>query len=93
LDRRENMERATDLRARDVINIVDGRRLGAISDLEIDLDTGRITAIVVPAPGPWWTLFGREGDYVIRWDRIRKIGEDVILVELPGYSQPRYDRR
>lgn len=87
------MERATDLRAREVINVVDGRRLGVISDLEIDIETGRISGIIVPAPGPWWAFFWREADYVIRWDRIKKIGEDVILVEVPGYSQPRYDRR
>jgi YlmC/YmxH family sporulation protein len=74
----------SDLRLRDVVNVVDGKRLGIIQDLELDLETGRITAIVVPGPGRFFGVLGRERDYVIPWNRIVKIGEDVILVEVEG---------
>lgn len=82
------MTRASDLRLRDVVNIPDGSRLGLISDFEVDLETGKVLALVVPGPRRFWGLFGRETEYVIPWDRVRKIGADVILVELPSYTEP-----
>ncbi|MDQ7793967.1 MAG: YlmC/YmxH family sporulation protein [bacterium] len=80
--------RVSDLRLRDVVNVLDGRRLGIVNDIELDLNTGRVLALVVPGPGRFLGLFGRDSDYVIPWERIRKIGSDVILVELPGYTEP-----
>ncbi len=80
------MVRVTDLRSREVVNTVDGKRLGAISDLEIDLGTGRVTALIVPGEGRFFGLFGRDEEYVIPWDRIKKIGADVILVEVAGFT-------
>jgi len=71
-----------DLREREIINIVDGRRLGFVADIEINLEKGKIEALIVPGQGRFLGLFGKESDYVITWDQIRKIGEDVILVEL-----------
>ncbi|MCL6635017.1 MAG: YlmC/YmxH family sporulation protein, partial [Peptococcaceae bacterium] len=40
------MVKISDLRAREIVNIVDGRRLGQIKDFDIDLEEGRITAII-----------------------------------------------
>jgi YlmC/YmxH family sporulation protein len=76
--------RTSELRVKDVVNVLDGRRLGAISDLELDLDTGRVTALVVPGPGRILGLFGRDQDLVVPWSQVRKIGVDVILVEVEG---------
>lgn len=83
------MIRASDLASRDVVNTIDGRRLGNIVDVEIDLDTGRILAVVVPGQPKMLGVFGRSDDYVVPWENIKKIGEDVILVEL----SERYLRR
>jgi YlmC/YmxH family sporulation protein len=80
--------RGSDLRLRDVVNILDGRRLGVVNDLELDLVSGRILALVVPGPGRFLGLFGRDSDYIIPWERIRKIGSDVILVEMPSLAEP-----
>ncbi len=74
--------RTSDLGTRDVVNVLDGRRLGTVSDIEIDTETGRITSIVVPGAARLLGLIGRGDDYVIPWEKIRKIGPDVILVEL-----------
>jgi YlmC/YmxH family sporulation protein len=57
------------------------------SDLEIDAQTGRITAIVVPGQGKFLGLFGKSEDFVIPWERIRRIGVDVILVDSPNYVE------
>jgi YlmC/YmxH family sporulation protein len=64
---------------------LDGKRLGLASDLEIEAETGRIKAIVVPGPGKFLWLFGKSEDFVIPWERIKKIGVDVILVDAPNY--------
>ncbi len=72
----------TDLRQKEIINMVDGRRLGFISDIEVNLEKGRIDALVVPGPGKFLGFFGKDHDYYITWNEIRKIGVDVILVEI-----------
>jgi YlmC/YmxH family sporulation protein len=78
--------RTSELRAREVVNIVDGKRLGAINDVELDLATGRVIALIVPGGGRFFGLFGRDEEYIIPWDRIRKIGADVILVEVKAFT-------
>lgn len=82
------MVKTSDLKVRDVVNVLDGSRLGVISDLELDLETGRITAIIVPGQARVLGIFGRDRDIVIPWEKIKKIGADVILVEVPGYLEP-----
>lgn len=72
--------RISDLRQRDVININDGKRLGLVSDVDVDPETGRIIALIVPGPGRFLGFLGGASDYVIFWDRIVRIGPDVILV-------------
>ncbi len=82
-----------DLRLRDVINVLDGKRLGTINDLEIDLEAGRVTAIVVPGGSRFLGFLGRDKDYVIPWEKIIKIGVDVILVEHEAFSGAGYGDR
>lgn len=76
--------RASELRLLDVVNVVDGRKLGYVYDVDVDVDTGRIRALLVPGEGRrLFSLFGRRPDVAIPWKRVRKIGVDVILVHLP----------
>ncbi|GFR37480.1 hypothetical protein PRECH8_07760 [Insulibacter thermoxylanivorax] len=72
----------SDFQTKDVINIVDGKKLGQISDLELDLKQGRIESIVIPAAGKFFGLFGSGHDLIIPWRSIVKIGMDVVLVRL-----------
>lgn len=71
-----------DLRAKEVINVTDGARLGYVSDVEIELDTGRITALIVPGTYKFMGFLGREDDIVISWEKIKKIGDDVIIIDV-----------
>lgn len=73
--------RVVDLRCKEVINIHTGARLGYVCDVEIETCTGRLTAIVVPGCMRFFGLFGRGEDIVIPWCDIKKIGDDIILVE------------
>ncbi|MFE5319857.1 YlmC/YmxH family sporulation protein [Paenibacillus sp. NPDC056579] len=72
----------SDFQTKDVINIVDGKKLGQITDLELDLRQGRIESIVVPNGGRFFGWFGGTTDVVIPWKNIVKIGMDVVLVKL-----------
>jgi YlmC/YmxH family sporulation protein len=73
----------SDFQAKDVINIVDGKKLGHISDLELDLRQGRIDSIVVPQMTKVFGFFGNAGtEVVIPWRNIVKIGADVVLVRM-----------
>ncbi len=75
------MVRIYDMRQKEVINIKDGFRFGFICDLEIDIETGAVIAIVVPGPGKVFGMFGHDQEYKIPWCEVRQIGSDIILVE------------
>ena len=70
------------LRCKEVINVTDGARLGYVSDLELEAESGRVLCLIVPVPGRFFGLFGSPGDYVIPWSCIRRIGGDLILVDV-----------
>ena len=72
----------TDLHCKEVICISDGRRLGYVSDARIELPEGRICAIIVPCPGRFGGLWGKQEDYIIPWNCICRIGPDIILVDI-----------
>ncbi|MCI0184204.1 MAG: YlmC/YmxH family sporulation protein [Acidibacillus sp.] len=74
--------RASELQAKDVINIVDGRKLGSIGDLDIDLETGLIRSMIIPQSGRFFGLMAGGEEIVIPWTQIVKIGSDVVLVDL-----------
>ena len=74
------------LKNKEVINMRDGRSLGFIYDIEVNLEKGTIDGVIIPAERGLFRFFGnREDDFVIKWDRIRTIGGDVVLVDLEGY--------
>ena len=75
-------KRGMDFNSKEVINITDARRLGFVQDVCADLETGKITSIVVPGGNKLLSMFSNENDIVITWDKIKCIGEDIILVEL-----------
>ena len=77
--------RASELRSKEVINVADGRRLGTLYDLDIDLQSGSIRAMILPAGGRGLWLWSRERDLEVTWADIVKIGVDVILVDLPSH--------
>ncbi len=79
------MYRAGEFRQKEVINITDASRLGFVSDVEVSMEKGEIEAIIVPGRTKLFN-FGKSGDYNISWDKIKRIGEDLILVELPAIS-------
>lgn len=74
------MVKISDFQIKDVVNISDGKKLGNIGDIEINLQTGKVEAIIISGTGKILGFFGKDEDVVIPWKNIIKIGEDVILV-------------
>lgn len=82
------MLKISELRLHDVINIADGKRLGMIKDIDIDVETGRIKAFILPGSTKLFSFLGKNDEIVVPWEKIVRIGVDVILVELSSVSQP-----
>jgi YlmC/YmxH family sporulation protein len=72
----------SDLQIKDVVNVHDGKKLGSIEDVDIDLKTGKIQAIMITSQGKVLGFFGKGEEIVIPWRNIVKIGKDVILVRV-----------
>lgn len=82
--------KVTDLRCKEVINIRDGARLGYVSDVEVDVDCGRVVSIIVPGSG--FKLFNGS-EYVIPWENICRIGEDIVLVDFEFRPRPPKEKK
>jgi YlmC/YmxH family sporulation protein len=67
--------------------------MGFVDDVLFNIIDGRMIALIVPGPAKLFGLFGREDDYVIPWERIMRIGDDIIIVEIKEHSRRKRDRR
>jgi len=75
------MVRVYDLKQKEVINMADGSRLGFVADIEFDIKTGKVEAIIIPGSGKMFGIFGHEQELRIKWSDIDQIGEDLIIVD------------
>lgn len=78
----------TELKQKDVVNVRDGRRLGKPMDLLLNGDAC-VEALIVPLPGGILNLLrpDKEG-CIVPWNRVLRIGDDVILVEINESDYP-----
>jgi len=73
----------SELKMKDVVNVATGKKLGKVMDIEFSACDGCVQAIVVPGDFKIGSLFkGEKNGVVIPWERIARIGDDVILVQL-----------
>ena len=70
----------SELRRKDVINEIDGKKLGYVYDIEIDINAGSIDAVIIPGESRFLGFSVRSEETIIPWDKIKKIGLDVILI-------------
>ena len=75
-------DRGLDFKHKEVVNINDGKRLGYVQDVCADLETGKITSIIVPGSNKVLNIFAQSNEIVIPWQNIKCIGDDLILVEI-----------
>ena len=71
-----------DLKQKEVINIKDCKRLGFVGDVDFDMKTGCMTALIVPGPGCICGFLGREKEYIIPFCDICQVGNDIIVVDV-----------
>lgn len=76
--------RLGELIGKEIINIFDGMRLGTIanSDLVIDPETGEIESIILPKRQGFLNFWMERGEMVVPWETVKKIGNEVIIVDL-----------
>ncbi len=72
--------RIGDLHYKEVINISTGKRLGYVSDLEFDIQSGKVLSFIVPGPRRFWGLLPGDMDYIFPWESIIRMGDDTILI-------------
>lgn len=76
------MARGIDFKQKEVINLTEGKILGFVIDVQADFMTGEINSIIVAKTGKLLGNITGKNNVTIPWDKIKKIGEDVILVEI-----------
>jgi len=77
----------TELRNKEVINVLTGRLLGNVCDIVVDFRRNIILGLVVPGSKSFFNLFKPCHEIYIPYNSICKIGEDVILVEVIETAQ------
>ena len=75
-------DRGLDFKHKEVINIKDGKRLGLVQDVCAELNSGKITSIIVPGNNKILNIFSQNTEIEIPWQNIKCIGEDLILVDI-----------
>ena len=72
-----------ELRGKEIINLHTGRRMGTVgeSDLAVDEGTGEIRALLLPGRNG---IFGGSREVEVPWSCVRRIGPEVVIVELEG---------
>ena len=75
-----------ELQNKDVISIENGCRIGYVCDVEAEVYSGKIKAIIVCSP-PAGFSFRRCETYKINWCDIVVMGEETILVKNASLCQ------
>ncbi len=76
------MSKGIDFRQKEVVNINNGKILGFVIDIDAEFNAGSIKNIIVAQTnGILKSLVGKN-NITIPWEKIKLIGEDVILVEM-----------
>ncbi|MDF1510447.1 YlmC/YmxH family sporulation protein [Robertmurraya sp. DFI.2.37] len=77
--------RLSELSGKEIVDVKKAERLGVLgqTDLEIDENSGQIRALLIPSLK--WFGFKRQGGEVrVPWRHIKKIGNDMIIIDVPN---------
>jgi YlmC/YmxH family sporulation protein len=79
MDEEKELYSIENLRSMEIIDINTGTKLGFIKDFKIDCSEYKIISIILPAPKMSW--FGKNEDIELPWEKVKKVGIDVLLVD------------
>lgn len=72
----------SDLQRKDIVNLSDGKKIGRIIDVEINILDGSLVNLIIEKNKYFRNIFNSESDVLVRFNQIKKMGEDVILIDL-----------
>ena len=72
--------RLSDLQNKDIVDMASGERLGGIIDVDVNSETGTINKLIIFEKKGLFKNFKNDNEMSIYWGDIKKIGQDVILV-------------
>lgn len=67
------------LRSMEVIDISTGSKLGYVKDFKVDINEQKVISLTLPSPNKSW--FGKEDDIEVPWEKVIKLGVDVLLID------------
>lgn len=75
--------RLSEIQNKDIISLLDGKKIGNIIDINVEASDGKIDSLIVE-PTHFFKHFFKSSssEFEVHWADIEKIGEDVILVKL-----------
>ncbi|WP_026476064.1 YlmC/YmxH family sporulation protein [Alkaliphilus transvaalensis] len=84
--------RFSSMSGKEIVNLCDGSRLGIIgdSDLLVDEKTGKIVALLIPDQKNVFNFLSTNSILEIPWNAIKKIGNDMIIIELEDNDKRKY---
>lgn len=72
----------SELQRKDIINIKDGKKVGRIIDVEFDPTNGYMIKFVIEKTHFVRNLLNNSEELSIKFTQIKKLGEDVILIDI-----------
>lgn len=72
----------SELQKKDIINIKDGKKVGRIIDVEVDTNNGYLIHFVIERAHYIRSIFSSTDDICVKFTQIKKLGEDVILIDI-----------
>ena len=72
--------RLSELQHKDIVDM-SGKKIGNIIDVKLD-ESGKLVALIIEEKRTIFRMSMKDGESEITWDKIERIGEDVILVKI-----------
>jgi YlmC/YmxH family sporulation protein len=72
----------SELQRKDIVNIKDGKKIGRIIDVIFDPTNGYMIRFVIESSHFVKNLFSNNEEITIKFTQIKKMGEDVILIDI-----------
>ena len=84
--------RFSSIGGKEIVNLSDGSRLGVVaeSDLIVDEKTGKILSLLIPSQKGIFSMFSKESLLEIPWECVKKVGNDMIIIELEDEMKREY---
>lgn len=72
----------SELQRKDIVDIRNGKKIGKIVDVEFDQTNGYMIKFIIEKAHFIKNLFTSSEELTIKFTQIKKMGEDVILIDI-----------